>query len=158
MKRVYFKYEYGFVSIDNNFIYFSSTGNGQELKELTEKDQAINKKHKRTKFKTVLFFLLFAVVCFWLLYRQLSNSGLSIVFVVLASIGGFQLYHYLRTEIGARFKIPLHKVQDVKIGEQIAFVIFKNTADELEEYKINNFKDKGQRILTEFKEDLKQYK
>ena len=97
----------------------------------------------------VLFFLLFAVVCFWLLYRQLSNGGLSIVFVVLASIGGFQLYHYLRTEIGARFKIPLHKVKDVKMGEQIAFVIFKNASNELEEYKIDNIKDKGQKILSE---------
>ena len=154
MKRVYFKYEYGFVTIDEKFIYFSSTGNGQELKELTEKDKSVNKKHKRTEFKTVLFFLLFAVVCFWLLYRQLSNGGLSIVFVVLASIGGFQLYHYLRTEIGARFKIPLHKVKDVKMGEQIAFVIFKNASNELEEYKIDNIKDKGQKILSEFKEDL----
>ena len=149
MDRKFFKYEYGFVSIDDRYIYFSSTGNGSELKKLTEKNKAVENKRIWKGIKNVTYLAVFGIVIALVLQGQLSQGKIYLVFIGLVGLGGYQLYQYLRTEIGARFKIPRTKLIAVKMTDNQALLTFINADNEEDEYKIQGIKDKGRQLLTD---------
>lgn len=147
MKREYFKYEFGFVSIDDEFIYFSSTGNGTELKKLTEKDKIVRVNHWLKSSSTILYLSIFTIIMLAVQFIRLDFGELSLLSIGGAGFLGYQLYQYMRTEIGARFKIPRKKILEIILINSDAVIKFRDRQNLENKYKIKRIPEKGRQIL-----------
>ena len=77
---------------------------------------------------------------------------MSIGLILLIAIGGYQLYNYLRTEIGAKFKIPLKKITDIKEIEKTIEISFTNGEGNSDNYTLSGIEEKGILIMNKLKQ------
>ncbi len=108
----WFKYEFGFVNIDSDNLYFTNTGNWSETKGLKEK--GVQKSNRGRKIRIQLFLLGSAIGLGALLFNNVVAENLSIVMVIGSAFTFYSLYNYMKTEIGHKFKLPISKVINVK--------------------------------------------
>jgi hypothetical protein len=72
--------------------------------------------------------------------------------VILIVFGGYSLYEYLKTEIGAKFKIPLDKIVEIKEQENSIEINFINGEGDNDTYKLEKIDEKGIAIIKSMKQ------
>jgi membrane-bound ClpP family serine protease len=143
--KEWFKYEYGFVNIDTDNIYFTNSGNWSETIELEEK--GLQKSNIIRKIRIKLFWVLSFAIGIFLLYLNMVNGRISILLIIGLPIGLFSIYNYLKTEIGSRFKLPISKIVSIAILSNNVSIEFKNFENKIEVEKLPNIEEKGIEIL-----------
>ena len=69
----------------------------------------------------------------------------------LIVFGGFSLYEYLKTEIGAKFKIPLYKIIEIIEQENSIEVNFINGEGNNDTYILEKIEKRGMDIMKSLK-------
>lgn len=153
--KEWFKYEFGYVNIDSQNIYFTSSGNWSETKNLKEKSKEVERKHHIKSSKHVLFLILTGLVLSFILFKSIDNGKVSLTLILLIPVGGYKLYNYLKTEIGTNHKIPLAKINEIKIKNNSAEIIFLNSENSSDYYNLTLVEEKGMKILENLNTVLK---
>ena len=150
--KEWFKYEFGFVNVDSENLYLTNTGNWSETKNLTEKNKKVSNKNDRKSSSITGFIILVFCVFAFMIYKIYISGKLGISLILLTVGGGYKFYQYLKTEIGAKFKIPLEKITELNINEKSAEIKFVDGESLSGSYLLNNIDEKGKQIIKSLKE------
>ena len=145
--REWFKYEFGYVNIDDNNVYMTRTGNWSETKEMPEKNKKVAQKNNRRGSTVIVVLAAFtALILFGLFRNMMSNTvGIPILFLLVAGL--FKLYQYTKRDIGGQFKIPFSKLNSIEIKDQQAVLHFTNGENEADTQTLSNIEEKGLQLL-----------
>lgn len=108
--KEYFKYDKGFINIDDENLYLTNSGNWQEALNLKEKSSKTIRANNFRKNKISLyfyFFLAMGIIATLIQFSKGNSVRLPLVFSGL----GFAAYRYMIREMGNRYKIPLSKIK-----------------------------------------------
>jgi hypothetical protein len=133
--RHYFRYKGGYINIDDENIYLTTTGNWQEISGL--KEQKKNSYQKQLKFLLWGMYLVFICIC---VFRQ---SYLMLI-IVTALLGVNNLFGKTPA-----YKIPLAKVTSLERNNSAVILKFNNEADETVKVKLKNVPEADYQILAE---------
>ena len=131
--ETWFKNKYGYVNIDNKYIYFTSSGNWSETSKLKEKSISLPKNPRLSNF--IFFFLGIGTILLFLFYNSKSISVI-IGFSVLA----YKAYGYLKSDLGPQYKIKRTSIISVDYtpnGTDIKFINIDKIEETQTLYEIN---------------------
>jgi hypothetical protein len=149
--RDWFKYEYGYVNLDSENLYLTNTGNWTETENLQEKVKTNAQKDQRRRSLMIAFVIL--VFCFFafLLFKNFESGKMNYALIALVVLGGYKLYDYLRTDLGAKFMIPLKKIIEIKEIEKNIEIVFTNGEGNLDTHVLRDVDEKGISLLKALK-------
>jgi len=151
--KEWFKYEFGYVNIDSENLYLTNSGNWSETTDLKEKTRQVANKND-TKSSSILGFIIVILgLLGFLIVKNLISGKVGITLIVVAVGGGYKLYDYLKSEIGAKFKIPRTKISEIKEnGTNGIEIIFINGEGNTDSYKLLRVEEKGMKIMASLKQ------
>ncbi len=141
----WFRYKYGFVNIDDENIYFTSTGNWTETKKLQEKGIQKSNKIRRIRIQAFLVFscLLGAIM----LFTSLANGSVNLLLLIGLPAYLFYIYNYLKTGIGENYKLPIQHIISITIEDQTAMIEFTYLDNKTYTEKLESVEEKGKELL-----------
>lgn len=148
----FFKYKFGYININDENIFLTSSGNWSETHGLKEIDA-----HKQNKIKKmgIYSFLFVAVVALlFLVLNGMVKGRISLLLIVLVPFGLYSAYKYLSTELGLQFRIPLSKISDIEIDVSNVDLLFFNSKGNPNHYLVKGIDAKGLEIMTKLKEEI----
>ncbi|HEX8575185.1 MAG TPA: hypothetical protein VF677_02725 [Flavobacterium sp.] len=151
--KEWFKYEFGYVNIDSENLYLTSSGNWSEIKDLKEKTKQVANKNDNKSSSILGFIIVSLSLLVFLIIKNFISGKVGLTLVLIAIGGGYKLYEYMKSEIGAKFKIPLTKITAIKENDKSIEIIFINGEGKTDNYKLHRVENKGIKIVT----SLKQY-
>jgi hypothetical protein len=140
----FFKHDKGYLLINEEAFFLTSSGNWSEALSLSEKSISSRKVNNRRADRMYYFVGLLMVACFYAFYSK----------KILAGFGGmallFFVWNYLKNETTARYKIPLQKIIQLNVSEpgKIQFRFYNEMGQEDTEY-IQGVEHKGVAFLIE---------
>jgi hypothetical protein len=145
--KQWFKHEYGFVNIDAENIYFTNTGNWSETNGLKEKGVQQQNSFRQFRMR-IIPFVLIAVVVFLLIFP--IDSG-KVKFSLIAGLVvlAISARKYLKTEIGAKFKLPISKIENIVLNTESATITFEDGEGKSAEQILEKVDQKGIDLLEE---------
>jgi hypothetical protein len=148
--KEYFKYDNGFVNINDENLFLTNSGNWSETHDLLEKSPKSIRKNDLKSFKMYSF--PFVIICISLFMITKSEN----VFFPLTFAGlGFAAFFYLKREIGKRYKIPISKIISFDVSNDKVKILFRNANDIDDFEEIFKVDTKGLAILEELSRQLK---
>lgn len=107
----YFKHNKGYLLINEEAFFLTSSGNWSETESLLEKSKTSRKKNSRRSDRMYYYLGTMIVGCLYLFYKKQSIFGFSGV------AGTYFVWNYLKNETTARYKIPFQKIIQLNISE-----------------------------------------
>ena len=147
--KEYFKYANGFVNINDENLFLTTTGNWSETINLVEKSA---KSIKQNNFKLnkmhIYYFLAILLIGFisFDIFKDVKTSTFPFGIILLALAG----FAYLKREKGNRYKIPISKIKTIEFNSNSAKIIFLNINNTLDFEEITGVDSKGLIILSKF--------
>lgn len=146
--KEYFKYNRGYVNINDENLFLTNSGNWHETLELLEKSPKSIKSNYFKSFKTYLFFLLLFIACGFIFYGKEHTTKsraipIGVIFLIIAA------YQYLKRESGNSYKIPISKIQRITLIEERVTIEFLNLDGISDSETINGIEEKGKAILSD---------
>lgn len=146
----FFKYNNGYVNIDEDNLFLTNSGNWSETNDIQEKSTKTEKENNYKNFKYKFFlFVLGLLVCF-VLYKSFDNLknkilplGLIVLFI--------SVYRYFKNETGKKIKIPLEKIASIEFFENDVKINFYNSLNILDSEYLKKIDTKGFDILKSLK-------
>ena len=148
--KEFFKYNNGYININEENLFMTNSGNWSETLTLLEKS---SKSRKKNSYKNIKFYIFFLIICgiFLLSIDGRVNRVFPIALIVLIIF----VYRYFSSEMGNRYKIPLSKLKAIQInGKEVKFV-FLNLKGEEDFEIIHGMEEKGILFLSGFHEKIK---
>ena len=154
--KEWFKYEFGYVNIDSENLFLTNSGNWSETKNLTEKTKKVSDKNDNKSSSIIGFIIIVFCVFAFMIYKSFISGkiGLTLIFITIG--GGYKFYQYLKTEIGAKFRIPLEKITEINVLEKSVEIKFFDGEGLKVNYILNNIDEKGKNIMNTVKNIEKQ--
>lgn len=149
--REWFKYEFGYVNIDPENLYLTHSGNWSEIKDLPEKTQKVENKNSNRSASIIGFIVVSLCLFGLLIVKSIVSGKVGLTLIALTLFGGYKLYQYLKTEVGAKFKIPLVKISEIKQHERTAEIIFINGEGNKDSYTLHRMDEKGVAVIHSLK-------
>lgn len=145
--KSWFEYEYGYLNVDKENMYFTNTGNGSELRIL--KETPFGK--KRAKKKNPLLFLGAMVFPFCYFLFDMGLTAQSII-VMVCFLGVFYfVYKYLKTEMGISMWIPLDRIELIEINAEFAEISYRDAQEQIQSVSLDKIGKDGIEVLTRLK-------
>ena len=140
------KHRYGYVNFDDEYMYFTSTGNWSDVDDLGELNQnGYRSKSSFEKYKTLVFFILFSLGIVALFSIGMNRD----IYVILIIIGSFlAVINYMSKSLSLKFKIPYSKIQSIELREQSADIVFHDFNGNEESHHFEGLYSKGIDIFT----------
>lgn|GEM_PF-1617178 len=152
MKACY-KYEFGYLNVDDQFVYFTNTGNWTEIPKLTEKIQQSHARDMRRYFKHTIYLVFISVLAaafviynvLWGIYNMVVIVGLPVLI--------YYLYQYLKNEMGPAFAIPHDKLVSVEhAGKSTIVTYIDGEGDEVND-KLVKLEEEGKETLNKLAQE-----
>ena len=144
--KEWFKYEYGYVNIDDDCIYLTNSGNWSETIKL--KEHTSKKRNKTLKgYSAIILLPIIGAIFLFFIFNNLISSNISLLFVIGSIVMLYFLCQYMSVEIGDRYKILLSKIIDVKFIEGNCFISFYNLENKVVKFVLKNISNKGNKLL-----------
>ncbi len=135
----YFKYNNGYINVDDENLYITSSGNWSEARKLTEK-KLFRPQLKRKALEVLLY--PFLICCLWIAYYIYNEDYFGILFVILIYLT--VIYFPLRSFLYPKFKIPFSKIEAIEPYEKNSLKIsFKNLNNETGSDIVKSVEEKG---------------
>lgn len=144
--REYFKYEFGYINIDEENLYLTNSGNWSEVKNLSEKYSKKYIHQNARRIRIIAFFVICIILFAYLFISNLFRTHLAIGLVVL----GYFLYRYLQSDMGQSFLIPINKIDSIEKSEKNLVLSFRNKENSFETIIIKNTDGKSEQIIKKF--------
>ncbi len=151
--KEWFEYEYGYVNIDEHYIYFSNSGNWADLTNLDEFSS--QSKLKNPKGISVIIILpILCIIVFFAILKNLTSGGISLTLIIGAPLFIFFIYKYMKSEIGHQYKIKKTKVSKIEFEENNCIIHFYDNDNSLGKTELINISKKGNEILKKLKTNI----
>lgn len=124
MPRYCFKRKYGYVNITDNAVYLTSTGNWTEIERISEKSVVSEKKNAWRKARIKLFLYPSLVVMAGIVLAEISHLNLLSIWLLTGVVGGIALFKYFSSDLGNVYKIPVDKIVDIQILDEVVTISF----------------------------------
>ena len=149
--RHFFKYEKGFININEENLFLTKSGNWSEVELLLEKSSKSKSQNSKKKIKTYSFYamlLSFSLLLFFNLNNGKSGKIMLPLGIVLLLLSA---YNYIRAGSGNQYKIPLSKINKMEYSFNSLKIYFMNLDGKEDFEKIENIEEKGVQILKDLK-------
>jgi len=143
--KAWLKYEYGFINIDVDNIYFINTGNWSETKNLKEKGIQQQNSFRQFRMK-IIPFIIISVVVFLLLFK-LDSKEVKISLIIGLVALAVSARNYLKREISEKFKLPLSKIESIELKGKTATITFYDGEGKSTEQILEKLDRKGIELL-----------
>lgn len=151
--KEWFEYEYGYINIDHQFLYFTSSGNWSEISKL--KEFSSKRRIKNFKGNSVIIILtIIGFILFFGLLKMLNSGNISIFYLFGAPILLFFLYKYMKSGIGANYKINLSNIFDIQFENKNCIIHFYDESGDIHQTQLINASEKGHSILKKLKSTI----
>lgn len=149
--KEYFKYDNGYININEENVFLTNSGNWSETHELQEKSpKSIRKSSLKGMKFYIFFFLLFGGFLLSIIFEEGKKRIIPIGFIALVIL----VYKYFSKEMGKAYKIPLHKLKAIQInGKEVKFIFLNLKGDEDSE-TIQGVEEKGLLFLSGLKKTI----
>lgn len=144
----YFKYASGYINIDDENLYLTSSGNWEETRGLQEKSTTSAKANKRRVNKNSIF--LYGLLAFALLATayMVGTNKLKFLPLLVVFYGLYEVNKHFSKEMGNRYKIPLSKIEAIEPIDGGHKIIFRNEADQPDFEEVKGLEEKGIAFLS----------
>lgn len=139
--KEWFKYEFGYVNIDEKAVYLNNTGNWSDIPALGEKIHATKARDKKNVKSQWMLWA--GGILFSLFIITKSLNIMLVGFFVLC----FFAYQYLKSEIGISIKIPKEKINTILIEEDKVRFHFINGNGTVDKELLTKVDEKGIRLM-----------
>lgn len=147
----FFKYEKGFININEENLFLTKSGNWSEIELLLEKSSKSKSQNSKKKIRTYSFYamlLSFSLLLFFNLNNGKSGKMMLPLGIVLLLLSA---YNYMRAGSGNQYKIPLSKINKMEYSFNSLKIYFMNLDGKEDFEKIENIEEKGVQILKDLK-------
>lgn len=121
----WFKYEFGYVNIDDDYLYLTNSGNWRETQKLKEKTKQIAEIKNQYGIAVVMFTVLIIGVIMVLMSMNILTKMYTTMLVLVTFGIGYRVY--LKTELGVLpFKIPHEKIKNIDFKKNNITIMFVN--------------------------------
>lgn len=128
--KEYFKYDNGYVNINDENLFLTNSGNWSETAAIQEKSPKTIRQNNWRGLKVYVF--IFILLCLVALSIARAKSGTFPIGLILLAFAAFT---YMRRDLGSKYKIPLSKIKDIEISESEVKIIFLNL-NNIEDFEI----------------------
>ncbi|NJM79749.1 MAG: hypothetical protein HC854_09200 [Flavobacterium sp.] len=149
--KYFFKYEKGYINIDEKYLYMTTTGNWSEITSLNEKSSKTKSQSAVKKIKTYSFYgmmIAFSLLLFFNLSNGKGNKIFLPIGIILMLVSA---YKYIRSGAGNQYKIPLSKISKMEYSHKSLKIYFKNIDNNQDFERIETIEEKGIQILKDLK-------
>lgn len=137
----HFKYGSGYINIDDQNLYMTSSGNWQEVEKLTEKNEISEKANKwRIRGNSMFIFALVLLVAIVVVFG-VGKGNIKFGFLILIYLGLHFVIRYFQREMGSRYKIPLVKIDTVEPHDGGLKITFRNAHNQPDQEILKKVKD-----------------
>jgi hypothetical protein len=146
-RKLYFEYAFGYVNIDEECIYFTATGNWDEVRKLKgNRHDFIKPAHQKATKSQVYLVLLTLMMLGLFYYAWLSRSIMPIFVGVCGFYFGFQA---VRHQVKPRFYLPLDEINEVHLAGDKVTITFDEDPILSSQFILEQVSEKGIDILQE---------
>ena len=135
------------MNIDSEYLYLTNTGNWSETKTLMERTKKVADQNDNKSSLTIGFIIVMLCILGYLNFKSILSGKVAITLIVITVLGGYKLYEYLKTEIGAKFKIPLDKISEIIVNDKSIEILFINGEGKNDSYKLHRVEGKGVAVM-----------
>jgi hypothetical protein len=146
--KEWFKYEYGYVNVDDECLYLTNSGNWEEARKAEESKE--NSGSGNLIYAVALFGIA-ALIVIWLLSIS-TVVGTSLL--ALLAYGFYSWFNYLKTGVGASIKIPKAKLLNVEADNQDLIIKFLNGKDRVSFHRLIKVDPKGHEIMDGLQQNI----
>ncbi|MFD0962692.1 hypothetical protein [Pseudofulvibacter geojedonensis] len=147
--KEFFKYQFGYINIDEDNLYMTTTGVWSETKELLEKSSLSKKANELRKGKKDLgAFLLVAILALSAIVTLNKSIGI-IGFISAMGLcsGAYKVYKVFQKDSGYQYKIPRDKIKSIHLSENELEIEFLNAEGNVDKEVLKNIEEKGVKII-----------
>lgn len=144
----FFKYHNGYINIDDENLYLTTTGNWSETKDIIEKS-TVSTRDNLSRIANKQNFLVAIGIIFTGFFFYNNDFKSIILPVLIIGAGLFLLFNYTRRDFGLQYKIPLSKIDSIILIDQNDIKItFRNLDNEPDTETLKGVNNKGIEYLT----------
>ncbi|WP_298417965.1 hypothetical protein [uncultured Kordia sp.] len=143
--KEWFRYEYGFVNIDAENLYFTNTGNWSEVKGLKEKGIQQQNSFRQFRMKIIPFIIIVLIV--FLIIFPIDSGKVKFSLIAGLVLLAISARNYLKREIGAKFKLPISKIEHITLIGEVATIVFQDGEEKSTEQILESLDRKGIQLL-----------
>lgn len=145
--KEYFKYQCGYVNIDDENLFITNTGNWSETRTMNEKSSDEIKVNKRRKAKTEIIVYLLFIAGIIFIIEAFSDWDTS-SFTIFGSLFFLRkVYDYFKDDLGNKYKVPRSKITSIHINKNELMIEFLNLDGELDTETLKKVEEKGIKIM-----------
>jgi hypothetical protein len=148
--KEFFKYDNGYVNINDENLFLTNSGNWSEIVKIEEKSTKTIRQNNFKGFKIYLF--LFIIFCLFLVFIS-KSKGFILPFGFL--VIGFAAFVYMRKETGNKYKIPISKITAIRVLGNEVKISFLNSNNEEDFETIHKVENKGLHVLAQLIQTVK---
>ncbi len=143
----YFKYASGYINIDDEALYLTSSGNWEEARNLIEKNANSAKANKRRVNRNSL--LLYIPLALLIITSAVLVGADKLKFapLMLLYLMIYYIHKHFSKKLGNRYKIPLSKIQAIEPVDGGLKITFRNEAGEPDFEVVKGVEEKGVEVL-----------
>ncbi|MDW3647085.1 MAG: hypothetical protein R8P61_08485 [Bacteroidia bacterium] len=145
--KSWFEYEYGYLNVDAENMYFTNTGNGSELRTL--KEMPFGKKVGKKKHPFLFLGSMVFPFCFFLFDMGLTGQSITVMACFLLVF--YFVYNYLKKDMGISMWIPLERIELIEIKTNFARISYRDPQEQVQSVPLDKIGKDGIEILTRLK-------
>ena len=143
----FFKYTSGYINIDDDNLYLTSSGNWEEARGLAEKNSTTEKANKRRVNRNSAFLYTLLALALLATAVMVGTDKLKFFPMLIVFYGIYQANKYFSKELGNRYKIPLSKIEAIEPIDGGLKISFCNEAGQPDFEVVKGVEDKGVVVL-----------
>jgi hypothetical protein len=144
----FFKYRNGYMNIDDENLYLTTTGNWSETKDIIEKS-TVSKRNNLSRIANKHNFLVKMGIILTGFFFYNNDLKSIILPVLIIGAGLLILLNYTRRDFGLQYKIPLSKIDSIiLINQNDIKITFRNLDNEPDIETLKGVQNQGIEYLT----------
>ncbi len=152
----WFKYEHGYINIDDRNIYLTNSGNWSEVEDLKKRNVRHSENRKKRRIQFFLFIVILVTGIIMLL--RINKDSYNVISLVGAISGIIVVYKYMRSELGPRYMIPFSRIKRIENIKTITYIYYLVEQEREKVQSLANLEKAGLDYLDELKQSWPQIK
>jgi hypothetical protein len=153
--RDWFKYEFGFVNLDEESLYLTNSGNWSDTKGLKEYEKS---KKNNLPSKGAIFLALVIIAFIGIIVLNISKGKISILLLVGLPVTAYAVYNYMKSEVGDKYLIPFYKIKGIEVLEESVVIHFMDLNDLESKCELKGVSTEGLKKLNLLDEKIECFK